>query len=88
MTDHTPTPNTDAAIAFLQAFASEGPWCLTAINPDRKGIETTTFYPGEEEACRHWIDARNGRCNLYFSVNPGNGKLSKKARKGYMALVE
>ena len=88
MTDHATTPNTDAAIAFLQAFASEGPWCLTAINPDRKGIETTTFYPGEEEACRHWIDARNDRCNLYFSVKPVNGRLSKKTAKGDIALVE
>ncbi len=43
MTDHAPTPNTNAAIEFLKAFAPEGPWCLTAINPDRKGIETTTF---------------------------------------------
>lgn len=88
MTDHTPTPNTDAAIEFLQAFAPEGPWCLTAINPDRKGIKTKTFFPPEVDECRTWIDARNGQWNLYFSVNPVIGRLDKKASKKDIARVE
>ena len=40
-----PVPDTDAAVRFLRQFAPEGPWVLTVIRPDRKGITTETFRP-------------------------------------------
>ena len=36
-------PDAGAAVAFLRQFAPEGPWALTAISPERNGIENTKF---------------------------------------------
>lgn len=81
------TCDTPAAIDFLRTFAPEGPWCLTAINPDKKGLETRTFRPGDTEECERWISERNGKLNLYFHVNPVLGLLTKKAEREQIAAL-
>lgn len=73
--------NTDVAIAFLKRMLPSGPWSLTAINVDKKGIKTQTFVPGEEDQMREWIGTYNGSWNLYWGVNPCQGKLTNKAQK-------
>ncbi len=81
-------PNTDEAIDFLKHWEPNGPWILTAIEPDnRDSVETTTYSPNLEKACRAWIDSRQGRCNLYFSVNRPKKNLSSKATKGDIGLA-
>lgn len=75
------------AIAFLQAFATDGPWVLTAIAVDRKGIETKTFGPETEQAARRWVEKFNGKRNLYFSVNVPLRNLNKKASKAEIKCV-
>jgi len=67
-------------VEFLKAFHPEGPWVLTAINVDRKGIETVTFGPDTEDAAANWIDGYNGKRNLYFSVNVPVGNVTKKTK--------
>ena len=62
-------PDTAAAITFLLKYAPEGHWHLTAISPDRKSIRSATFSATEAEECRAWVDERNGRENIYFSLN-------------------
>jgi hypothetical protein len=66
-----PDPNTPAAVDFLVGYSRSKPIVLTAIVPDGRGVESATFRPAEEqERLGEWIDARQGRANLYFTVNP------------------
>lgn len=71
----------DKAIKFLLWMQPEGPWALTAIHPERIGTETATFYPNEQDACRAWLEERNGKKNLYFHLNEVGGRLKNKASK-------
>lgn len=74
-------PNYDASIDFLRRFAPAGPWVLTAIQVDRKGIETRTFGPDDEAAARAWLEDQGSTRNVYFMVNPPLRPLSKKAER-------
>jgi len=74
-------------IDFLRLFHPDGPWVLTAIPVDREGIETATFCPLEEERARRFIEERDGKSNLYFSVNVPQLPLHKKARRADIRLV-
>ena len=67
------------SVGFLKAFHPDGPWVLTAIQADGKGIETKTFK--EEGAARKWIKKHNEKRNLYFGVNPPLRSLTKKANR-------
>jgi hypothetical protein len=67
-------PNTDLAMGLLAGLDPEGRHDLVAIDPDLpKGhpdkIEAATFLANERDNMRAWIDARQGRRNLYTSVN-------------------
>jgi Mesyanzhinovviridae DNA primase len=75
------SPDIDASIDFLTKMYPAGRWVLTAIRPDRKGIETQTFGPANESDCRDWLAKYNGRWNIYWSVNPPLRDLSKKAER-------
>ena len=77
--------DTSEAIQFLQAWTPEGLWQLTAIVPDGK-ITTVTFQPGPErnKAARAWIDDRQGRENMYFTVNPVLRPMNIKPKKADM----
>lgn len=79
--------STPDAIAFLKQWAPQGPWVLTAINPERGGnekqrIQTRTFFPDKEKECGVWINQWQGNRNIYFTVNhvrePMNSKPEKK----------
>lgn len=74
-------PETSSAIQFLQAWSPEGPWVLTSIFADGGKTSTATFMPGELAELRKWIDERQGRQNVYFTVNPTIRRLSSKAKK-------
>ena len=75
------TDNIDNAqvISFLNLWSPEGPWVLTAIRLDKKGIDTATFYPKTEDALLKWLNEYNGKRNLYFHVNSPMRYLKKKA---------
>ncbi len=81
-------PDTNFAVAFLAAIDPPGRHDLLAINsylPAKHPakIEAATFFPADQEKMRAWIDARQGKKNLYVSVNrakadaPLNARLSK-----------
>ena len=71
--------NAKVSLEFLMHMHPEGPWCLAAIDPNKKGIETDTFYAETEVDCAAFIDKYNGNRNLYWHVNPVLGRLKKKA---------
>lgn len=78
-------PDYDAAVAFLARFAPDGPWTLTSIEPDRKGIETRTFRVAEELG--PWLDEHGSSRNIYYAVNPLIGPVAKKARREDVAAL-
>src|SRR5437867_334037 len=81
-----PEPNTDLAIAFLDTLDPypDARWDLAAIDPVAGAIECATFLRRDREKMRRWIDMRQGKKNLYTSVNrarddaPHNVRLNQK----------
>jgi hypothetical protein len=73
------------AESFLQQLRPGGPWVLTAIVPDGD-TETITAHNTEQVAA--FIRMHDGKCNLYYSVNPTRTALSKKAAKTDIAAIE
>ena len=74
---------TDKAIEFLLKYSPNNGIPLTAIDPEGSGkIVTQSFKPDEfKTKARKFIDAHNGRWNLYFGVNPIKKPVDKKASK-------
>jgi hypothetical protein len=72
-------PDNTAARDFLDLWCPGGPWVLTAIDVDRKGIATHTFAKGDGKLLDKWLGNFNGVRNVYFHVNPAIKKLNKKA---------
>lgn len=68
---------------FLQAAFPDGPWKLTEIARDRRGVDTRTFSPGGEEVMKKWIADRNGAgANIYFELGVSNAKAANKKSTG------
>lgn len=63
-----PIPNTQAALAFLQAAHPNGPYHLVAI-AEGGGIEARTFDVAQVHEMQAWIEERQGKRNLYWHVN-------------------
>lgn len=77
-----------ASIKFLQKWNPAGPWVLTAIQIDRKGIETRTFDPKSLQQLEAWLTLHNGMNNIYFHVNSTIGVLDKKANREDIKSVD
>ena len=73
------------AVDFLERLRPGGPWVLTAIQPDGPTVTTTAR---DANAARAFINANNGRRNLYYSVNPTRRAMTSKAAKTDIAAVE
>jgi len=75
-----PQPDTKASIAFLNQWHPDK-WIITAIDVDKKGIETKTFYTNPEkgrlgkEALLSFINKWNGKRNMYFTINSAIGDI-------------
>lgn len=82
-----PQPDNAAALAFLRLWSPEGPWILTCISLDKKGIETRTFRPESEADLTAWLEQHNGRRNVYFQVNPAIDETAKKSKRENVAAL-
>jgi Protein of unknown function (DUF3987) len=80
--------NTDLAMGFLEGLDPRGRHDLVAIDPNLPNgaagkVQCATFFPGDRGKMRHWIEAHQGKKNLYPSVNrarddaPHNVRLSQ-----------
>ncbi len=76
------------AIKFLQKWKPEGPWVLTAIQVDKKGIETRTFHADKLEQLDAWLKLNNGERNIYFHVNSAMRDLNSKANRQDIKSVD
>lgn len=78
----------DAAVDVLRQWCPSGPWVLTSIVPDgRTSTETFRGTDAGVESMRRWIDARQGRENIYFTVNAVFGEVESKPNKGAISAV-
>jgi hypothetical protein len=73
------------AVSFLEQLRPNGPWVLTAITPDGPTITITAHSAAAVES---FIREHDGKRNIYYSVNPTKGPVSKKASKADIAAVE
>jgi hypothetical protein len=65
----TPSPNTEAALDFLEhMFGANRTRHLIAIN-DAGKVAPLSLGQTELEEARAWIEARQGNANVYYSVN-------------------
>lgn len=71
------------AIEFLQTMHPEGPWVLTAINPEQGGerTRTETFYPKTMDGLKAFLNEWNGKWNIYFTVNRIRQPMRKKPER-------
>jgi hypothetical protein len=69
----------DLAVRFLDQWEPDGPWLLTAIEPDTRAIETRRF--DDAAAMRGWLGRHQGQRNIYFSVNRTRAGLNGRAKK-------
>lgn len=70
------------SVEFLRKWNPDGPWVLTAIAIDQKGITTETFQADiDSRLLEKWITNQNKRCNIYFHVNPVMHEMRKKAQR-------
>lgn len=69
-------PNYKESIDFLQRWAPDQRWVLTAISLDKKSINTTTFT--KQDAVLEWLEKYGVDRNIYFSVNPTCYSVNKK----------
>jgi hypothetical protein len=79
----------DQAINFLTRLRPNGPWLITAIQPDGDA-KTRTFKADAITSAEEFIKACNvtERRNIYYSVNPTKKEMRKKAAKGDIAAIE
>src|SRR6185503_7752908 len=69
MTD-TSVLSASQAMKFLEWLDPLGSHCLVALDPNGAGTpEAFTFAGAQNSHAARWIEARNGKRNLYFSVN-------------------
>lgn len=81
-------PSNAAALEFLQKWKPEGPWLLTAINPDPPAsgnlgdkVRSRLLTADRPEMVTQWLENWNGKWNLYFHVNSVMDGVSKKAER-------
>ena len=85
--DAIPEGNTDEAVKFLENMFPGMPRHLVAMDLKGRPI-ARTFGPDELKKMRAWINARQGRFNLYFHVNALRaGFANKKATKDDVAVA-
>jgi hypothetical protein len=75
----------DDAIKFLRWLRPGGPWVLTAIEPDGPTTTITAKTPAD---VRDFVGKHDGKRNLYFTLNPTKGPISKKPTKQDIGAVE
>lgn len=82
--DELPKRDTPQTVEFLKQHVRGSRCDVAAIDPESGRIEAATFVIGSWRPVAKWIDARQGRLNLYYSVNgaapnaPLDSRLSKE----------
>jgi hypothetical protein len=81
-------PESEKAIKFLKRKKPKGPWALTSIAIDEKGIDTDTFCSSDEDKLPEWLEKYNGKRNIYFHANTPMRSFKKTAKKEDIRSVD
>jgi hypothetical protein len=79
-----PKPNTRAAVDFLLTRPGFPVLSFAQIDPEtgKKGLfETKSFEKRKPEELAQWIESRQGRGNIYYSINPALAPQDKKLER-------
>jgi hypothetical protein len=76
---------TSAAVEFLQWLRPDGPWLLTAIEPESGKLTTKLLRNAEQVDA--FVTEYNQACNIYYHVN-ATGNLGKRAKKDDIVAIE
>jgi hypothetical protein len=85
-----PKPNTRAAVDFLLTRPGFPVLSFAQIDPEtgKKGLfETCSFPTRKPEAMSEWIESRQGRGNIYYSINPALAPQNKKLERENIASL-
>lgn len=83
----TAKSNYAISVEFLKRWTPIGPWVLTAIDPDKKAIDTATFSLPEEEAMLDWLRMHGRSRNVYFTVNPVTRPMQTKPSREHISAL-
>lgn len=75
------------AITFLKQWSPDGVWALAAIAPEGGNPDVASFSAATIKDAFAWLETRQGKQNLYFTVNEPAGPMRKKPRKEDIARV-
>lgn len=78
-------PNYQASIDFLGKLRPGGPWVLTAITLDKKGIETATHR--DPAKVLEWLEQHGADRNIYYALNPLLQDVASKAAREDVASM-
>jgi putative DNA primase/helicase len=82
------TPDLNVATSFLDQLRPNGPWVITAINPNVHTNNTITRTFTRIDDGGGFVAAHNGEANIYYSLNPTKTALTKKATKADISQGE
>jgi hypothetical protein len=86
MNAHSQMWNTHECVKALKTLDATGWHNVVAIHPTTGAIEAKTFSPGSWDQIYQWIEKRQGRFGLYYSVNePAPGAPDRKLSKAHIA---
>lgn len=80
-------PDYTKSIEFLQRWNPIGPWVLTAIDPDKKAIDTESFTRDDLTSLRIWLEDHGRRRNIYFTVNPVTRAIRTKPMREHISAL-
>ncbi|SFP31544.1 AAA family ATPase [Tranquillimonas alkanivorans] len=82
-------PSAEKAAEFLSAVAGEGPIAVAQIVPDAGGVNGATFnLPEQRSALEAWIAEREGRANLYYSLNTPAPAEERRGKAGRLTEAD
>lgn len=77
--------DSQVAVDFLLHWSPEGPWVVTAVDPERKKDPITrTFLKQQVKELLAFLVLWNGERNLYFSVNIPRVTINSKLKKEHI----
>ncbi|MDE4913860.1 DUF3987 domain-containing protein [Methylobacterium sp. 092160098-2] len=84
-----PAWDTEAAVAFLIALIGSGLLAVAAIDPESGGCHGATFaLPAERDALSRWIEARQAKHNLYFTLNEPVPREQQQGKHGRVCKAD
>lgn len=80
-------PTYRKSVEFLQRWNPSGPWVVTAIDPEKRAIDTETFTADAYDELQAWLRLHGRSRNIYFTVNPVTRAIKSKPTREHIAAL-